>query len=219
MKRFDAILFDMDGTLVDSESRYAEADKKMYRSLGLELTPKDSKALIGVNLKAGSRYILETYPQLTITQTEMEQMYAASLLRCLQEAEDLTLIDGMEDWLKTLKAAGYKMAVASSSTTDMVECVVERFGLRRYVDYVINGDMVEQGKPNPEIFLKAAAALGVNPERCAVVEDSGAGIRAAKSAGMFCVAYSGANVHGEDQSQADVCIDEYTEETLVHLLG
>ena len=217
--KFDAVIFDMDGVLVDSESRYVHADKRMFRELGLELTPKDSKALLGVNLEAGSRYVLEAYPHLRLTQSEMEEIYANSLLRCLEESEDLTLIAGVEAWLCALKRAGVKMAVASSSTPDMVNHVVNRFHLMDYMDYVINGGMVENGKPDPEIFLKAADALGVSPERCAVVEDSEAGIRAAKRAGMFCLAYSGANVHGVDQSGADVTVDVYTEKTLRNLLG
>ena len=101
----------------------------------------------------------------------------------------------------------------------MVDHVVFRFGLDKIMDYVINGDMVTNGKPDPEIFLKAAAALGVAPERCAVVEDSVAGIEAAHRAGMFCLAYAGANVHGVDQSAADAIIDIYNKETLRHLLG
>jgi len=217
--KFDAVIFDMDGVLLDSESRYVQGDVRMYRELGLELTPEDSKGLLGVNLTSGSQFILDTHPELGLTLDEMKAIYAASLLRCLEEAEDLTLMDGVEAWLRDLKTAGVKMAVASSSTADMVNHVVDRFHLRDYMDYVINGDMVTNGKPDPEIFLKAAAALGVTPERCAVVEDSTAGIQAARDAGMFCLAYSGANVHGVDQSGADVIVNTYTKETLKHLLG
>ena len=74
---------------------------------------------------------------------------------------------------------------------------------------------------SPPTFTVALAAkeLGVQPENCAVLEDSGAGIEAAKAAGMYCVAYSGTNVHGVDQSRADVVVDEYTNETLKYLVG
>ncbi len=217
--KFDAIIFDMDGVLIDSESRYVHADERMYRELGLELTLEDSKGLLGVNLKSGSLFILSAHPELKLTLGEMQEIYAASLLRCLEESEDLALMDGMEEWLYALKAAGVKLAVASSSTKPMVDHVVCRFGLDKIMDYVINGDMVTNGKPDPEIFLKAAAALGVAPERCAVVEDSVAGIEAAHRAGMFCLAYAGANVHGVDQSAADAIIATYNKETLRHLLG
>ena len=217
--KFDAIIFDMDGVLLDSESRYVHGDVRMYEQLGLTLTPEDSAGLLGVNLTSGSQFILDTHPELSLTLDEMKAIYAASLLRCLEEAEDLTLMDGVEEWLSALKAAGVKMAVASSSTADMVDHVVDRFHLRDYMDYVINGAMVQNGKPDPEIFLKAAAALGVSPDRCAVVEDSAAGIRAAHDAGMYCLAYSGANVHGVDQSAADAVVDVYNKETISYLLG
>ena len=214
--KFDAVIFDMDGVLIDSESRYVHADVRMYRELGLELTHEDSEGLLGVNLNTGSQFILDTHPELGLTLDEMKKIYAG---RCLEESEDLALMEGMDGWLQELKAAGVKLAVASSSTKDMVDHVVYRFGLDRMMDYVINGDMVTNGKPDPEIFLKAAAALGVAPDRCAVVEDSVAGIEAARRAGMFCLAYSGANVHGVDQSGADVIVSTYTKETIKYLLG
>lgn len=218
MKRFDAVLFDMDGVLIDSESLYTSAMEKMFRSLKIMLSREERLALVGINMKKGTEYLLSLHPELDLTYDEMANIYETSLLSALQEAESLTLIPGVEQWLCNLHDAGVKLAVASSSTRKMVGYIVERFGLERYVDYVINGDMVTESKPAPEIFLRAAENVGVLPERCAVVEDSEAGIQAAKSAGMYCVAFSGANVHGADQSCADIQIDAYTERTLQILL-
>ncbi|MBE6915504.1 MAG: HAD family phosphatase [Ruminococcaceae bacterium] len=219
MRKFDAVLFDMDGVLIDSESLYSKADEEMFRFLEIDVTMEERVALVGVNLKSGSKLLLEYHPEIKYTYDELMEIYENSLLAALQNADELALIPGVEQWLKSLHEAGVKLAVASSSTKKMVDYIVERFGLLRYVDFVINGDMVTKSKPDPEIFLRAAEGVGVAPERCAVVEDSKPGICAAKDAGMYCVAFSGANVFGADQSQADVCVDEYTEETLCHLLG
>ena len=219
MPKFDAVLLDMDGTLVDSEKLYDKADEAMFEKLGITVTAEERLALVGINLKAGTRLLLNFHPEINMTYEELADAYEVSLLGALQNAKDLALISGVEEWLQTLKESGIKMAVASSSTKKMVDYVVDRLNLRNYVQYVINGEMIQNSKPDPEIFLRAAEALGVSPEKCAVLEDSGAGIQAAKAAGMYCVAYSGANVHGADQSAADVIIDEYTEETLAYLLG
>lgn len=219
MRKFDAVLLDMDGTLVDSEKLYDKADEQMFEKLGITITAEERLALVGINLKAGTKLLLDFHPEINIAYEELADMYEESLLGALRNAPELKLISGVEDWLVALKERGVKMAVASSSTKKMVDYVVDRLNLRNYVQFVINGEMIQNSKPNPEIFLKAAEALGVAPERCAVLEDSGAGIEAAKTAGMFCVAYSGTNVHGLDQSRADVIIDEYTEKTLKYLLG
>lgn len=218
MRRFDAVLFDMDGVLIDSESLYTGAMEKMFRSLKISITPEERMSLVGINMKSGTELLLSLHPELNLTYDEMANVYETSLLSALQEAESLTLIPGVEQWLSTLHDAGVKLAVASSSTRKMVGYIVERFGLERYVDFVINGDMVIESKPAPEIFLRAAENVGVSPKRCAVVEDSEAGIQAAKAAGMYCVAFAGANVHGADQSGADICVDVYTEKTLQYLL-
>ncbi len=219
MRKFDAVLLDMDGTLVDSEKLYDRADEQMFENLGITVTHEERVSLVGINLKMGTSLLLKLHPEINMTFDELFEVYENSLLGALQNAEDLALIPGVEEWLKTLKASGVKMAVASSSTKKMVDHVVERLGLRDYVEYVINGEMIRNSKPDPEIFLLAAKELGIKPENCAVLEDSGAGIEAAKAAGMYCVAYSGTNVHGVDQSRADVVIDEYTNETLKYLLG
>ena len=219
MRKFDAVLLDMDGTLVDSEKLYDGADELMFEKLGITVTQEERLALVGINLKAGTRLLLDFHPEINMSYEKLCDVYEKSLLGALQNAKDLTLISGVEEWLTELKANGVKMAVASSSTKKMVDYVVDRLNLRDYVQFVINGEMIQNSKPNPEIFLRAAEALGVEPGKCAVLEDSGAGIEAAKNAGMFCVAYSGTNVHGVDQSGADVIIDEYTEKTLCHLLG
>lgn len=219
MNRFDAVLFDMDGVLIDSETRYAEADRRMFEKLGITMTREDSKALVGVKSREGAQGVLNLHPELTsVTVDELDAIYRRSLYETLERATDMTLIPGVEEWLRRLHAAGVRIAVASSSTAEMVGLIVERFGLLRYAQFVINGDQVPRSKPDPEIFLRAAAGVGVPPSRCAVVEDSTFGILAAKRAGMFCLAYTGANVHGLDNSQADARVSVYDEEGLRWLL-
>lgn len=218
MQRFDAVLFDMDGVLIDSERLYAKADRRMFETLGITMTQEDAHGMAGVKSREGAQGILERHPELSISLDDLDALYRKNLYQTLERATELTLIPGVEEWMKRLSAAGVQMAIASSSTAEMVGLIVERFGLRRYAQFVINGDEVPRSKPDPEIFLRAAAGVGAVPARCAVVEDSTFGILAAKRAGMFCLAYTGANVHGLDNSGADVRVAIYDEAGLRYLL-
>ena len=207
-----AVIFDMDGVLVDSEPLYYRADQKMFADLGVPFTQADVHGLVGVNSRAGAAGILERHPELSYSVEEMDAIYRASLLNALKTSEELCLIPGVLDWIKKLRADGYRVAVASSSTAPMVAYIMERFGLNRLMDAVINGEMVRVAKPDPEIFLLAAQKIDVPPEHCTVIEDSTFGIRAAKAAGMRCLAYTGANVHHLNNSEADDRFDVYQEE-------
>lgn len=204
-----AVIFDMDGVLVDSEPLYYRADQKMFADLGVPFTKEDVHGLVGVNSRAGAAGILKRHPELCYSLEEMDAIYRASLLNALKTSEELCLIPGVFNWVKQLRADGYRVAVASSSTAPMVAYIMERFGLDQMMDAVINGEMVRVAKPDPEIFLLAAQKIDVRPEHCTVIEDSTFGIRAAKAAGMRCLAYTGANVHNLNNSEADDRFDVY----------
>lgn len=205
-----AVIWDMDGVLIDSETRYKISDAKMFKELGIdEFTEADSKYLLGVTPRSGARNILDHHPEVEKSWDELTEIYAQSLYDAIALDPTLTLVDGLDEWLPTLKKDGYKLAIASSSTRKMVMHIVERFGLDKIMDAVICGDMITKSKPDPEIFLLAAEKMGVEPENCTVVEDSAAGITAAGRAGMRCIAFNGANIHHFDQSKADVIIETF----------
>ncbi|MEG2377616.1 MAG: HAD family phosphatase [Clostridia bacterium] len=212
MKVLRAVIFDMDGVLVNSEPLYHLSDKKMFDRLGIPFTHEDVKGLVGVNSTEGARGILARHPQLTLSVSQLDAIYKDSLFEALSTNDDLCLIAGVLDWIRRLKNDGFALAVASSSTAPMVAYIMERFGLNEYMGAVINGGMVEFAKPAPDIFLKAARAITAKPENCVVIEDSTNGIAAARAAGMKCLAYTGANVHGLDNSGADAHFDEYSNE-------
>lgn len=204
-----AVIFDMDGVLVDSEPLYYKADQKMFANLGVPFTQEDVQGLAGVNSRSGAIGILKRHPELTCTVDELDEIYRASLLNALKTSSELCLIPGVFEWIKQLHEDGYRIAVASSSTAPMVAYVMERFGLDRIMDAVINGEMVRVAKPDPEIFLLAAKKIGVLPQYCTVIEDSTFGIRAAKAAGMRCLAYTGTNIHHLNNSEADDRFETY----------
>jgi beta-phosphoglucomutase len=119
-------------------------------------------------------------------------------------------LNGLENLLAELKDAGVKLAIASSATVDDIDFVLNHVKVRHYFDIIIDGDRVSKGKPDPEIFLKAAADLNMIPEDCIVFEDSIAGIKAANAAGMKVVAITTA--HPEDKLHpSNFVINDFTE--------
>ncbi|MCL2545605.1 MAG: HAD family phosphatase [Oscillospiraceae bacterium] len=198
---FKVILWDMDGVLIDSEPLYNDADAALFADLGLPFGQKEIAALTGVSYHIFGRLMREWYPHLPHTQDELSSIYVKSLMDALRHG-DVQLQPGVKAWMQRAQTQGIKMAIASSSTREMVNFVIERLGLAPYLSAVVTGDDVTQGKPFPDIFLKAAEQLDAVPSECLVIEDSTNGIKAALSAGMTCVAYTATNRHRLDQSQA-----------------
>jgi beta-phosphoglucomutase len=123
--------------------------------------------------------------------------------------EKMEPMPGVVNLLDKLKSRKIPLALASSSFPEVIEIVLDKTGLRDYFDEIVNSRMVGKSKPAPDIFLLAAQKLNVSPEKCIVIEDSTNGITAAKSAGMFCIAYNGPGSEHQDQSQADFIIQDY----------
>jgi HAD superfamily hydrolase (TIGR01509 family) len=129
------------------------------------------------------------------------------------EIEDIKPVDGLVDVLEELKVRGLLMAVASSSLRSVIDIILKKTGLEKYFDVIVSREDVKEGKPSPDIFLHAASLLNAGPEKCIVIEDSSNGIKAAKAAGMFCVAFTGTGDGNTDTSLADVEISSIGELT------
>jgi HAD superfamily hydrolase (TIGR01509 family) len=125
--------------------------------------------------------------------------------------EHLRPIDNALELIGFLKKAGFRLALATSSYTEYAQLVLEKLGIDSVFDKMVTGNDVSKGKPDPEIFLKAAEQLGVLPEECMVIEDSGFGVQAAKKAGMFCFGFRSPNSMNQDLSMADRIVDDIGE--------
>jgi beta-phosphoglucomutase len=118
---------------------------------------------------------------------------------------------GIVDLLKYLKKRGIKLALASSSTIDVIRIILSRTGLGIFFDVVADCIEAGAGKPDPSIFLLAHKKLGIAKENCVVIEDSTIGIKAALAAGMYCIAFNGPGSEHQDQSAADWRITKFSE--------
>ncbi len=176
------VLFDMDGVIFDSETVSVQCWRKAADELGLEGIDRVYTRCVGTNIASSKAILTEAYGErvdpaafLALTNRFYDEACAA---------DGLPVKPGAPELLRALREAGVPMAIASSTSRDYVTRELREAGLLPYFDAVICGDMVTKSKPDPEIFLKAAEALGVQPCDAVVIEDSYNGIRAAAAGGM-----------------------------------
>ncbi|WP_311083183.1 HAD family phosphatase [Paenibacillus polymyxa] len=203
-----AVIFDMDGVLVDSEPIYFEIERSSFAHFGAPMTEEEHHTYVGVTLESMWRQVLDRH-QLSHTVEEALSYHRTNVMQTMIAHEGLVAIDGLERWLDWLQEKGIPVAVASSSPRALIDLIMEKTGLGRYFDIRITGEEVLQGKPAPDIFLYAAEQLGIAPAHCIVIEDSQNGVLAAKSAGMQCIGFHNPGSGRQDLSRADRRILSY----------
>ena len=183
MKKVDAIIFDMDGVLIDSERISFRCYQEVFKEYDYKIDEEFYVKFIGTNVKSIKARMEEEYgadfPFDTIYKKK------AKLALEIVDKNGVIIKPGVHELLDYLNKENYKIAVATSTRRERALQLLEEAKIKDKVNYVICGDQVENSKPNPEIFLKAAEGLNVNPEKCIVIEDSDAGITAAHAAKMI----------------------------------
>lgn len=202
-----AIIFDMDGVLVDSENHHHATEIAAFRHFGIELDPEVNRKYKGVPLKKHFSSLVEEL-KLKTSLDDLLNKQNENLEKVF--SIDANLFEGAIETLQDLSSK-YKIALATSSEKVFVEIVLKRFNLEKYFDCLVTADDIKKGKPDPEIFLKAAKLLGLKPNECAVIEDSLAGMKAAKAAGMFLIAHKAHHNRNLDFSLADFVVEDLRE--------
>ncbi|MFZ5430767.1 MAG: HAD family hydrolase [Bacteroidota bacterium] len=208
LPEFDAFIFDMDGVLIDSENFYSEMERENFRKLGLNIPHEEHITYQGTATDEMWKKIKERHP-LPYSVEELVEMTNDLTIPVFRNMDRIDPMPGVEELIIRLSEKNIPLAVASSSFPEAIRIILEKTGLEKYFGVVVNSRMTGKSKPAPDIFLLAASKLGVAPERCIVIEDSTNGITAAKRAGMFCIAYNGPGSEHQDQSGADLIIDNY----------
>jgi HAD superfamily hydrolase (TIGR01509 family) len=211
----DAVVFDMDGVLIESEEVWDAVREAYVRERDGRYDHEIQRAMMGMSSREWSRYLheisgLAEAPD-TINAEVVQRMLAAY-------RDHLPLLEGAVAAVHRL-AARYPLAVASSSNRPLIDAVLDVSGLAPSFRVTVSSEEVERGKPAPDVYLEASRQLGVAPERCAAIEDSHGGIRSAGAAGMFVVAIPNPTYppDADALAQADVVIrslDELTPELL-----
>ncbi|MBN2618904.1 MAG: HAD family phosphatase [Spirochaetales bacterium] len=182
---FKAVIFDFDGTLVDSEWAYALTDVEFVKALGGDSSNFDHSEFVG----GGVRYFVEYFKsKLEVEDQSVDELIGLNDKIFLDIADDnITVFPKMLALVKDLHSRGVPMAIASGSSQWILENIASRTGLDKYIDKIYSSQLVEYDKPQPDIYLHAARELGVKPEECLVFEDSATGFRSAIRAGAKCV--------------------------------
>ena len=213
----DAVIFDLDGVLLQTEEIWDEVRDRLVRERGGRYDEAAQRAMMGMSSLEWSRYIHE---ELGVADAPDE--ISAEVVRRMEPRyrERLPLIDGAVEAVERL-ASRWPLGVASSSNRPLIDAVLELAGLDRLFRATVSSEEVERGKPAPDVYLAAARRLGVAAERCAAVEDSHAGIRSAKAAGMRVVAIPNPSYPPGDDAllAADVVLTSLSDLTISAVAG
>ena len=180
-RRFDAVLFDMDGVLVDSEPWWNESRVEYAASLGREWTHEDQALCMGGNSREWAETMRERLGLGDVDAQAVQDAVVAGVVRRYRE-RPAPIIDDAPVHVRRI-ARERPVAIASSSHPAVIDAAVAALGLRETMGAIVSSDEVAQGKPAPDVYLLAASRLGVAAERCLVVEDSINGVRAGNAAG------------------------------------
>jgi len=208
----EAVVFDLDGVLVQSEEVWDAVREQFVRERGGRYDAEIQRAMMGMSSPEWSRYLHERAG----VADEPDAINAEVVRRLLSSYRDrLPLIPGALDAVRRL-AARFPLGIASSSNRELIDAVLEAAGMAPLFAATVSSEEVAHGKPAPDVYLEAARRLGIAPERCAAVEDSHGGIRSAKNAGMRVVAIPNPSYPPDDEALAlaDVTIGSLDELTV-----
>jgi HAD superfamily hydrolase (TIGR01509 family) len=200
----EAVVFDLDGVLLQSEEVWNAAKEALTRERGGRWSERAPLDMMGMSSLEWSAYMRDR-----LGLSEPAEWISVEVVRRLEAIyrERLPLIDGADDAVRRL-AARWPLALASSSNRELIDLALELSGLAACFAATVSSEEVPRGKPAPDVYLEAARRLGVDPKRCAAVEDSANGIRSAKAAGMCVLAIPNPAYPPDDEAltEADVVL-------------
>jgi HAD superfamily hydrolase (TIGR01509 family) len=213
----EAVVFDLDGVLLDSEQVWDEVREQLTRERGGRWHENAQRDMMGMSSTEWSRYMHDT-----LGLQEPPEEISAEVVRRLEDRyrRKLPLLDDARDAVERL-AARWPLGLASSSNRELIDLVLDVSGLGRFFRVTVSSEEVRRGKPAPDVYLEAARRLEVAPESCAGIEDSSNGIRSAKAAGMRVIAIPNLHFPPDDESLglADVTLGSLAELTPATVAG
>lgn len=204
----NGVIFDMDGVIFDTERIYLQVWTEVFKKYGHEMTKDFYLPLMGQGTENIKRILFNKYGD----KLPIEKMYKEKDEKLMNIVRNglVPLKDGAEDVLKYLKNKGYKIALATSARQERLQLQLTEDNVKKYFDAIVCSNDVKNAKPAPDIFLKAAENIDVEPSNCIVIEDSSSGIKAAYNASMV-------SFHVEDLKEADEEIKKYSDKQLKNI--
>ena len=204
-----AVIFDMDGVIVDSEIHWKTLEGYFLQSLIPTWSSSDQDKIIGLGVHDLYTLLIGQYG-LQKTKEQFLELYQEMANEIY--GQKVSLIVGFSELLSTLNKNNIPVALASSSPRSWINIMLRRFGLQASFRVVVSADELEgEGKPSPAIYLLTAKRLGVSPTSCIAIEDSKNGVLSAKNAGMFCIGFRNGFNEEQDLSKADMIIHGFAE--------
>lgn len=184
----EAVIFDMDGVIIDTEKIWKQAEREVFSALGVEVTLENSRVTESMTTSEVAHFWFERFPWKGTSLRETEQQVIRRVSELI-ECEDC-LIPGVKDFLEDLRSQKLKIGLATNSPLVIIPTVLGRLQITHLFDTVSSAEMEEKGKPHPAVYLTTAKKLNVAPANCLVIEDSYSGMLAAKNAGMEVAAFT-----------------------------
>lgn len=213
-KQLKAVIFDMDGVIVDTFELYYKANKAVADRLSLPFTREDNNEFRGIGrMEIVTKLVARAEKNLSEAEiVKLANWKNEFYQQLIKKIDERAILPGMKEFISELKENNVKMAIASSSTN--AKTVLQHVGLIDYFDHIVDPTTLEKGKPDPEIFLKAVEAFNVDSAECAAIEDGVAGLQAINQTDMFSVAV-GEAVANEPADWHVTDTSEITYETLI----
>jgi beta-phosphoglucomutase len=206
-KEIKGLIFDLDGVIVSTEHNHYVAWKRTADELGISFSEKENENLKGLSRVDSLKAIL-AQENVTISEDEFNSLLDDKnefYLESIAELKQSDLLKGVKELLDEAKTKGLKMAIGSSSKN--APYIIKLLGLTEYFAIIVDGNMVSDPKPHPEVFLNAAKGMGLDPEQCIVFEDAESGIKAAKAGGFFAIGVGNEHI----ATLADLYLTDLTE--------
>lgn len=183
-----AIIFDMDGVIIDSERFWQQAEQEVFSSLGVVITADLSEQTRTMTTAEVALFWYERYPWHSKELQQVEHRVVSRVIELI-EKEDCA-IEGVKDFIERHRQKGYKIGLATNSPQRIIPVVLNKLGIMHLFDAVSSAELEEKGKPDPAVYTTTAKKLNVNPVHCFAIEDSHSGMLAAKNAGMTVLAFA-----------------------------
>lgn len=216
----NAVIFDMDGVLIDSEPVYKKTNYRFFDSINIEVDACEYSTYLGITLAEMCQLLCRKHDLHYSADELFELLNEHHLQDESMILEEINApIQGVKNLLQALQISNIKIGLASSAPLEWINQIMHKIDMREYFDVIVSGGHVERGKPFPDIFLKCASLLGIDPAECVVIEDAAHGIAAAKSANMYCIGFTNSNANSQDVSQSDLIMDCFDDENVKRIIN
>lgn len=212
---YKAVIFDMDGVIVDSEPLHRRAIRDTFAPHGVTVLDEDLREYVGTPTAIAIQDFAERN-DLEVAVKSLREDHRNHLRRLYAEGIP---ISGALELLESVHASDLRLGLASSTDRDLIEVVLDRLALQGFFDAVVSAEEVNQPKPMPDIYLEAARRLDCEPKACTAIEDSQAGVLSAKGAGMRCIGFRSPHSLDQDIRRADAVVEDLWELDLDRLRG